>query len=166
MSIFKSTQVVPVVVADLASVAQVVAREYEDRGYTVHVASQEPGCQEIGITQGGLFKSVLGLKTALRLRIETVGGATRIDAGIGLLESQAVPTAVTMLVFWPALVTQSWGLVQQHKLDQEAVAMIEAALRKAAAGSAHFCNQCGAKVEAGARFCSHCGQTLESEEDE
>jgi hypothetical protein len=61
-------------------------------------------------------KSVLGLKTALRLRIETVGGATRIDAGIGLLESQAVPTAVTMLVFWPALVTQSWGLVPINRI--------------------------------------------------
>lgn len=160
MSMFKNTQVVPVLVADLAPVAQSVAQQFEERNFHTHITAVSPQCQEIGITQGGLFKAVLGLKTALRLRIETVGGATRIDAGIGLLETQAVPAAVGMLVFWPALVTQSWGLVQQHKLDQEAIALAEAALREAASASAHFCHQCGTTVEAGARFCSHCGQPL------
>lgn len=160
MSILKSTQVVPLTVADLAPIARSVARKFEDRGFAVHLTSTGPQCQEIGITQGGIFKAVLGLKTALRLRIETVGGATRIDAGIGLLESQAIPTAVSMLIFWPALVTQSWGLVQQHNLDREAMAEIEAALRETASSAAHFCPQCGNTVEDGARFCSHCGQSL------
>jgi len=100
------------------------------------------------------------LKTALRLKIETVGGATRIDAGIGMLETQAIPAAVGMLIFWPALMTQSWGLVRQHKLDEEAVALIEAALRETSASAAHFCGQCGKPITEGSHFCPHCGKPV------
>ncbi len=160
MNLFQHTQVISVVAANLAPVANAVVRQFEDRGFTTHITTASAQCQEIGITQGGLFKAVLGLKTALRLKIETVGGATRIDAGIGLLESQGIPTAVSMLIFWPALVTQCWGLVKQHKLDQEAIAMIEAALREAAAAAAHFCGQCGKPTAEGSYFCPHCGQPI------
>jgi hypothetical protein len=160
MGIFKSSRIVPIAVADLGPIAQAVAQKLRQRGFDVHCTAISSHCQELGIHKGGLFKAVMGLKTALRMRLETVGETTRIGVSIGLLETQVVPVAIGMLVFWPALVIQSWGLVQQHKLDDEAIALIECSLRKAAEDFPRFCPQCGGAIKASARLCQGCGCEL------
>jgi ribosomal protein L40E len=73
-----------------------------------------------------------------------------------------------MLLFWPVIIPQIWGLIQQAHLDDEAVNLVEqrlAACGAPATGAAatppaqapHFCVACGAANPADASFCPHCG---------
>jgi hypothetical protein len=147
-------------VDDLGPVAQAVARNFEERDFEVQVTALSPQCWEIGIHKGGAFQAIIGMKTALRIRIQSVEGGTQIEAGIGLLESQGISTAVSMLAFWPVLVTQTWGLVRQSKLDEEAIAVAEAALLAQQASKSRYCHECGAAITAAAAFCHDCGARL------
>jgi hypothetical protein len=159
MSILKASKILPVAVADLTPAATAVMKHFADLDYEVNGEQISQKCWGIGIHKGGTFKAIVGLKTALRIRIETIGTSTHLDAGIGLLESQGISTAVSMLAFWPVLVTQTWGLVRQSKLDEEAIAVAEETLLSIAP-AASFCHGCGAMLAGGARFCSECGVLL------
>ena len=104
------------------------------------------------------------MRTALKVRIEPEAGSVVARAGIGILGQQALPTVVSMLVFWPILVTQVWGAVQASKTDDEALRVIEEGLALAggggtgaavpaprAAGGGGFCGSCGA-AHSGGKF--------------
>jgi len=164
MSLFKASKILSVAVADLTPVAQALMKHFADLNYEVNGEQTGRHCWEIGIHKGGIFKAIVGLKTALRIRIETIGTSTQIEAGIGLLESQGISTAVSMLAFWPVLVTQTWGLVRQSKLDEEAIAVAEAALfaQQALAGTSRYCHECGAALTETSTFCYACGVHLAS----
>jgi hypothetical protein len=159
MSLLKASHVVPATVTDLAPVAHSVMKHFADLDYEVSGEQAGPQCWEVGIHKGGAFRAIVGMKVALRIRIETIGASTQVNAGIGLLESQGVSSAVSMLAFWPVLVTQTWGIVKQSKLDEEAIAVAEEALLalSKARGAVHFCHACGASVTEIAAFCPACG---------
>ena len=159
MSILKACKTLPVAVADLMPVAEAVTKHFADLDYEVSGEQTGPQRWEIGIHKGGTFRAVVGMKVALRIRIETIGSTTRVEAGIGLLESQGIYAAVSMLAFWPVLVTQTWGLLKQSKLDEEAIAVAEETLLSITA-TALFCHECGATLAGGAKFCSQCGVLL------
>jgi hypothetical protein len=162
MSLFSASKTIPVTVPDLAPVARAVMKRFGDWDFEVGAEPAGPHRWEIGIHKGGIFQAVIGMKTALRIRIETVGSSTQVSASIGLLESQGVSSAVSMLACWPILITQTWGLVKQAKLDEEAIAVAEEALLAAGAHSAaaRFCHDCGASIETEAIFCPGCGVRL------
>ncbi len=90
MSILKASKKLPVVVADLTPVAKAVLKHFADLDYEVNGEQISQQCWEVGIHKGGIFKAIVGLKTALRIRIERVDGGTQVEAGIGLLESQGM----------------------------------------------------------------------------
>ena len=171
MSTFQSEKVIPVVSPDLGDVARAVEAHFRKKGFDVTASETLAGTWHISIHRGNLFKAVLGLKTALNITIETVRNGTLVNAGVGVFGQQAVPAAITLFIFWPVLITQIWGLVQQSKLDDEAMACIEGALvlqprqRRAqpqgdSAPETAYCTGCGQQVEASARFCPGCGHPL------
>ena len=93
------------------------------------------------------------------------------NAGIGIFGQQVIPTLVMIFVAWPVLLTQIWGLVQQSKLDDKALAIAEDVVRNSSSASQQhpysapvtenkFCTQCGTKNSPDANFCSHCGNKL------
>jgi hypothetical protein len=176
MSAFKSFRMFPMIVPDLALVANEVAQYFERQGFEVTSQPTVTHGWDISITKGGVFKAVLGLKTALKINIEPAGTMTNASAGIGIFGSQAIPTAITLLLFWPVLITQIWGMVQNSKLDEEAMQAIEASLRvhsssregqenpvaignaaTMVANATRFCTECGAPLSVGSRFCANCG---------
>ena len=78
-----------------------------------------------------------------------------------------------MLFFWPVLLTQIWGLIQQSDLDDKALAAAQAVISENGGGNyagastpplvpgtGKFCTNCGAKLPDNARFCSNCGSPL------
>lgn len=163
MGIFKSSKTIPIVVPDLAPIAETVMQHFRDQGY--EVAGNRTILQgwDISLHKGGMFQAIIGTKTALKIRIEPVGSNTEIEAGIGIFGEQAIPTAISMLVFWPVLVTQIWGVVKQAKLDEEAISVAEHAITSSAAKptqatAGHFCHACGHALAPGAKFCSECGE--------
>ncbi len=153
----------------LAEALAEVQRAFEAKGYQVKAEVLAGGGGHLSLTQGGVFRTVLGLTTALNVKLEPRGRDWQIESSVGVFGQQVLPTLLTLFVAWPVVLAQVWGLVRQSQLDDEVVAAVEAALRRhaeaegAAAGGAGerlFCTACGAPTPAGARFCARCGQAV------
>jgi hypothetical protein len=126
---FNSSKTVPYVVEDFAPVAQEVMRHFEDQDYEVTETHIPTGGVQVSIRRGGTFKAIIGLKTALNIKIVPEANGTRIEAGVGIFGQQAIPTAITLLIFWPVLVAQVWNMAQEANLDEEALRVAEESLK-------------------------------------
>src|ERR687891_1984948 len=129
MGTFNSSKSVPYVVEDLAPVAQDVMRHFEQQDFEVTETNIPTGGAQVSIRRGGTFKAIIGMKTALNIKIEPVSNGTTVDAGVGIFGQQAVPTAITLLVFWPVIIAQVWNMAQEAKLDEEALGVAEESLK-------------------------------------
>ena len=129
MATFSSSRTVPYQVEDLSPVAQDVMRHFEQQDYEVTTADIPTGGVQVSIRKGGTFKAIIGLRSALNIKIEPQANGTRLQAGVGIFGQQAIPTAITLLVFWPVVVAQVWNMAQEAKLDEEALGVAEESLR-------------------------------------
>ena len=129
MGTFNSTKTFPYSVEDVAPVAQDVMRHFEDQDYEVTETNIPTGGVQVSIRKGGTFKAIIGLKTALNIKIEPEANGTKVEAGVGIFEQQAIPTAITLLVFWPVIIAQVWNMAQESKLDEEALDVAEESLK-------------------------------------
>src|SRR5215204_5215033 len=129
MGTFNSSKTVPYFVEDLAPVAQDVMRHFESQDYEVTETNIPAGGVQVSIRRGGTFKAIIGMKTALNIKIEPVANGTTVDAGVGIFGQQAVPTAITLLVFWPVIIAQVWNMAQESNLDDEALRVAEESLK-------------------------------------
>jgi hypothetical protein len=173
MSVFESTRFIPIYLADLAPVAEDLARHFQQQDYEVVKQQGLGGSWDISIHRGGMFKALLGMKTALKIDIEPTSQGTLAKAGVGIVGMQVVPTVISMLLFWPVLVTQIWGAVRQSKLDDQAMEIIATSLTAHAGGrplggsqgaladnsrpAVRICTTCGKQLPEKSRFCPDCG---------
>jgi len=132
---FNSSKTVPYVVDDLAPVAQEVMHYFEQQEFEVTEEHLPAGGVQVSIRRGGTFKAIIGMKTALNIKIEPVDGGTKVDAGVGIFGQQAIPTVITALVFWPVIIAQVWNMAQEAKLDEEAIGVAEESLKAHASGA-------------------------------
>jgi hypothetical protein len=162
MGVFKSTQtyqasteIIPTLVRELCDVLR-------NEQYEVQSTLLASGGADISITKGGVFKAIFGLKTALKIIITPNGNSSfTAEAGVGIFGQQALPTALTWLVAWPVMIPQIWGLVQQSKLDEHVLDLIQQSVDINHGGSnAMFCPNCGHKVNVTDKFCGGCGNKL------
>lgn len=146
-----------------------IAQSFQAEGFEVNSTPLSNGGYDISITQGGMFKAVLGMKTALKVTLTPQGGNVFFDAGVGIFGQQAVPTIISMFFFWPILITQIWGLIEQSHLDDKALAIAEEVAKASAPAytsfasaptAPKFCTNCGTPVPAGSKFCPECGERL------
>ena len=118
-TLFCSTSLLP----DMAGTLQ---EEFERDGYEVKVTELSTGGYDISITKGGVFKAVLGMKTALKITLTPLSDKSiAFEAGVGIFGQQAIPTIISVFFFWPVLLTQIWGLIQQSNLDDKAAEIVE-----------------------------------------
>ena len=78
---------------------------------------------------------------------------------------EIVPTVIMLLWFWPVLITQIWGLVQQSRLDTRVMEILARAAEKEPEvvdvpsyevdPAVRFCSECGKPVTG--NFCANCG---------
>ena len=129
MGTFNSSKTFPYFVEDVAPVAQDVMDHFEQQDYEVTETNIPTGGVQVSIRRGGTFKAIIGLKSALNIKIEPVANGTTVDAGVGIFGQQAIPTAITLLVFWPVLVAQVWNMAQEANLDDEALRVAEESLK-------------------------------------
>ena len=129
MGTFNSTKTFPYFVEDVAPVAQDVMHHFEDQDFEVTETNLPMGGAQVSIRKGGTFKAIIGMKTALNIKIEPVANGTTVDAGVGIFGQQAIPTAITLLVFWPVVIAQVWNMAQESNLDNEALRVAEESLK-------------------------------------
>src|ERR687890_1870848 len=129
MGTFNSTKTFPYHVEDVAPVAQDVMDHFEGQDFEVVETNIPTGGAQVSIRKGGTFKAIIGMKTALNIKIVPVSNGTTVDAGVGIFGQQAIPTAITLLVFWPVIIAQVWNMAQEAKLDEEALRVAEESLK-------------------------------------
>jgi hypothetical protein len=129
MGTFNSSKTFPYFVEDVAPVAQEVMDHFEGQDFEVTETNIPTGGVQVSIRRGGTFKAIIGMKTALNIKIEPVANGTTVDAGVGIFGQQAVPTAITLLVFWPVIIAQVWNMAQESNLDDEALRVAEESLK-------------------------------------
>jgi hypothetical protein len=166
MATFQTDKFIDTNCINLKEIAKKTKTHFENSGYTVHVEENAFG-QFISISKGGIFKSILGMKTALNIEIkETIGGIS-VSAKVGIFGQQLIPSAISLFIAWPVLLTQISGLVKQSKLDDEAIQVVEEAVHNLEVSGTYggafsttacaFCTACGSRIAADAAFCSRCG---------
>ena len=160
--------------SQINAIAEAIQNGFVHDGFEVSVDTLISGGKDISITKGNLFKAVLGMRSALKVTLMPQTDGVLFDANVGIYGQQAIPTVISMLFFWPVLITQIWGLVQQSSLDDRALALAEQAIAESATSSASvssftstftgnhkFCTNCGAKLDGESKFCSNCGSALQ-----
>ena len=160
--LYGSTSLIP-------TIANRIQEEFQNDDYEVAMDTLSSGGYDISITKGGVFKAVLGMKTALKVTLLPQGSNIHFEAGVGIWGQQAIPTVISMLFFWPVLITQIWGMVEQAKLDDKALEIAQdvimmnnnsGVLPTTSAAGNKFCTSCGTQNIESARFCCGCGKPL------
>ena len=169
MSSFSTSKILNGDPALIPEIADRIVRDFQMEGFTAKSDSYAGGVYDISLAKGSVFKAILGMQSALKVNLTPQGNAIHINAGVGIFGQQAIPTAITMFVFWPVLIPQIWGMVKQSKLDDKAIAIAEKVIMErgmasssydTSAQSSSFCTNCGNKIIGNARFCPYCGIEL------
>ena len=152
--------------SQINAIAEAIRTDFVRDGFEVNIDTLMSGGKDISITKGNLFKAVLGMRSALKVTLMPQTDGVFFEANVGIYGQQAIPTVISMLFFWPVLITQIWGLVEQSSLDDRALALAEQAIATDSAalqqtGNHKFCTSCGTKVDGVSKFCSNCGLRLE-----
>lgn len=166
MSTYSKKKLLAAHPSQIDAIAEAIKTDFVRDGFEVNVDTLMSGGKDISITKGNLFKAVLGMRSALKVSLVPQIDGILFDANVGIYGQQAIPTVISMLFFWPVLITQIWGLVEQASLDDRALALAEQAVasRPTSAmpqnGCYRFCTSCGARLDESSKFCSNCGTKL------
>jgi hypothetical protein len=151
----------------IPAMADKIISHFKEKGYEVDSQVSDTGAYDISVTKGGVFRVVLGLKTALKINIKPYVGKVSFDAGVGIFGQQLIPAIITYFVAWPVILTQIWGIIKQSRLDNIALELAESVVPAATAPALSepdpvfsFCSNCGTRFSPGMKYCVHCGVKL------
>lgn len=159
----------------ISKIADRICKDFRADGYEGYRDNLSNGCVDISLTKGSFFKSVLGMDTALKIRLESQDNAISFDAGIGIFGKETIPMMISMFFMWPVLMTQIWGLVKQSRIDDKALDIAKSVIMENTSApqiciipsnsqpvkaNVTICSNCGTKLPDGARFCFNCGIPL------
>lgn len=169
MATFNTKKMLNASPALIPVIADQLVKEFQADGYDVVSESLISGGADVSISKGGIFKSVIGMKTALKISLVPQNGVIKFEAGVGIFGKQIIPTLVMWYVAWPVMLTQVWGLIQQSKLDDKALEIAEKVIAEGGqpmiesntTSVGHkFCTNCGTKNTESANSCCGCGKPL------
>ena len=167
MAVFNTKEVLCGSASLIPVIANRIQEEFQNEGYEVAMDVLSSGGYDISITKGGVFKAVLGMKTALKVTLLPQDGSIQFEAGVGIWGQQAIPTIISMFLFWPVVIAQVWGLIQQSRLDDKALDVAKGVVMNndnceivVSAEDCKSCEGCGTQNDGSANFCSGCGKPL------
>lgn len=152
--------------SQINAIAEAIQTDFVRDGFEVNIDTLMSGGKDVSITKGNLFKAVLGMRSALKVTLMPQTDGVLFEANVGIYGQQAIPIVISMFFFWPVLITQIWGLVEQSSLDDRALALAEQAIAIGSTASHQtssqkFCTSCGVKVDGTSKFCFNCGLKFE-----
>ena len=126
MAIFKTTKTFSGPHYLIPEIAEKIQEEFIREGYTLTSEKLDTGGYDISITKGGFFKKILGMDTALKIKLQpAVDRRILFEAGVGIFGKVVIPPIIAYSVFWLVFITQLWGLIQQSNLDDKAAEIVE-----------------------------------------
>jgi hypothetical protein len=170
MATYNKKKLLEAPASQIPQIAEAIRKDFEIDDFEVNVDTLVSGGRDISITRGNLFKAILGMRSALKITLTPRSDGILFDANVGIYGQQSIPTVISVLFFWPVLITQIWGLIEQSKLDDRALEVAEractgrssafAAVSQPTSTGTKFCTECGTSVDASAKFCPECGSKL------
>ena len=165
MGVFSSTKKFPIVVSDMKSLVNDVTNHFAALEFEVKDQPLVSGGWHISLSKGGVFKSILGMKSSLNIEIINSIEGTIAKAEVGIFGQQAIPSIISLFVTWPVLLTQIWGMIKQSQLDDEVMDCIEKNIAKYEKSKETtfniddtvYCVECGTKINKGIEICPKCG---------
>lgn len=148
-------------------VTEKIKSEFVNLGYEVQIDDLLSGGTDISVTKGGLFKAILGMRTALKISLIPQNTCISFNASVGIFGQQAIPTIISMFFFWPILLTQIWGMIKQSKLDDKALEIAELIIyshmnNRTDSKTTTYCTHCGKEIPDSVPFCPYCGMRLQN----
>jgi len=125
--------------------------------------SQKPGaCNKtvLEVTKSNLVKSVVGLRQGLEITIENEGGRIAVEVRGTVLKNQLAASILSFCFFWPVIIPQIIGMINQSGLDEKAIRVIDAAYGTFSNDRPTFCTNCGRQIIGDYSCCPHCGASL------
>ena len=107
------------------NVAKQFSEQMQQEGFDINAQKVSDGKWDISIKKGGMFKAILGMKSALKIEIHSASPNVFVKTSVGIFAQRAIPTAITMLVLWPVLLAQIWGMIKQAKLDTHVMDVLQ-----------------------------------------
>ena len=170
MATYSKKKILVASAPQIPQIAEAIRKDFEMDGFEVNIDILMSGGRDISVTKGNLFKAVLGMRSALKITLTPQSDGVLFDANVGIYGQQAIPTVISMLFFWPVLITQIWGLVEQSQLDDRALEIAERTCTgqpsaftsnyQPSSVEAKFCTECGTKINGATKFCPECGNKL------
>ncbi len=149
MSAFNSSRFFSTELTDMSNVIKDTCTHFTTQGYEV---KSESSSSEgfISLSKGGIFKSVLGMKTSLNVELDFTDGGISVNAKVGIFGKQLIPSLITLFVAWPVMIAQISGLIKQAKLDDEVMDVIGRSIdryesKAQTSDSTEYCVACGVK---------------------
>ena len=107
------------------TIATAIENKFRADGYDVRIDDTYDNGKNIDISKGGLFKRVLGMRTALKVSISPCDGNIWFKTDVGIFGNQVIPTILVASGMWIILLPQIWGLVHQARLDDKVLEIAE-----------------------------------------
>lgn len=163
MAIFNTQKLLKATTSQIPDMTEAIRQEFLLDGYEVNVISLVSGGSDISVTKGGLFKAVLGMRSAMKINLTPQLDGVFFDTHVGIFGQQAIPTVITMFFFWPVLITQIWGMIKQSNMDERALAAAERAIpgnisKLIQNPRKRFCTECGMELLDNQDKCPNCGK--------
>lgn len=125
MGIFKTNKLLYGNPDFINTIATAIESKFRADGYDVCVEDTYDNGKSIDISKGGIFKRVLGMRTALKVSLSPCDGNIWFKTDVGIFGNQVIPTILVASGMWLILLPQIWGLVHQARLDDQALEIAE-----------------------------------------
>lgn len=162
MSIYSKTRLFTIPSSHIHNMAEAVSNRFSMEGYEIQTTDMLNGGREVSITRGGMFRTVLGLRSSLNVTLTPQQGGIFFDAHVGIFGQTIIPMLIAYFITWPVILPQIWGMVQSASLDDQALEAAEQFAQTVNSSIMHqvFCPHCGKPAHEGAAFCPFTGMKL------
>jgi len=137
-----------------------IKKNFESNGFEYSVKSESYNKTIVAVTKGNLVKQAVGLKQGLEISFSHSDGSVLVEAKGTVLKDQAIASAITLLYTPVVLIPQIIGMINQAKLDEKALDVVDGIYRDFSSEKPVFCTHCGHQVKEVNGRCPNCGNTL------
>lgn len=151
---------------DINGLSERLENTFRDQGYDVQTLHDKSNDTFVQIKKGGTGHKIVGMDQALTVRIHP-NDQVRVSLGQAAWASKTGVEIIGFLVFFPLVITGTYGLYEQGKLPTRVWKVIDeytksknVSLVREEGEAGIQCPNCGVLNSVDAQFCNACGEKL------